>query len=119
MTMPTIPTSFAAHAIVAPHAAASVRPPVDALDDFSTLSCQRPPAPYCDQDELKLIQAAEREFDEKKRTAILHELLQKNHDGAPMIFMVEVIDIVGLNKRVQGFRNEIQRLSFHDVSFAN
>lgn len=92
---------------------------VDALDDFSTLSCQRPPAPYCDQDELKLIEAAEKEFDAGKRTEILHQLLQKNHDGAPMIFMVEVIDIVGLSRRVQGFRNEIQRLSFHDVSLGN
>lgn len=92
---------------------------VDALDDFSTLSCKRPPAPYCDQEEMKLIDAAEQEFDEGKRTAILHELLRRNHDGAPMIFMVEVIDIIGLNKRVQGFRNEIQRLSFHEVSFGN
>ena len=56
------------------------------------------------------------EFDLEKRRALTRELMAVNKDQAQNIFFTELNDLTGLNKRVQGFTNTIQRFSFHDIT---
>lgn len=89
---------------------------VDGLDAFSNSSCRKNPPYYCDQDEMKLIDAAASEFDEDKRRKAINDLLALNHENAGGLYMVEVIDVAGVHKRVKGFKNIIQRLNYHEVT---
>lgn len=89
---------------------------VDGLDAFSNSSCRKNPPYYCDQDEMKLIEAAAGEFDEAKRRKAIQDLLALNHENAGGLYMVEVIDVTGVHKRVKGFKNVIQRLNYHEVT---
>ncbi len=91
---------------------------MDAIGSFRNISCRLTPAHHCDPQEQKLLDAADAEFDQAKRTKILQELLALNSENAPMVFMVELRDLTALNKRVQGFKNEIQRWNVHEVTFA-
>jgi len=90
---------------------------MDAIGSFRNLSCRHTPAHHCDQDEMKLIEAVEAEFDPAKRKVILENLLALNKENAPMIWFTELLDVTGLHKRVQGFTNEIQRWNVHQVTF--
>lgn len=89
---------------------------VDGLDAFSSTSCNKNPPYYCNQEEMALIEAAAGEFDEAKRNDLVQRLLKLNHDNASSLLMVEVIDVTGVNKRVKGFKNIIQRLNYHEVT---
>ncbi|MSO65509.1 MAG: hypothetical protein EXQ85_06915 [Alphaproteobacteria bacterium] len=91
----------------------------DALDCYRNLSCRHTPAHHCNADEMKLIEAGEQEFDVEKRSKILSDLLALNSENAAMLYMIEMVDLTGLNKRVQGFRNDIQRFNFEEVTLAN
>ena len=90
---------------------------MDAIGSFRNISCRLTPAHHCDPEEDKLLNAADAEFDPVKRTKILQDLLALNSENAAMIYMVELRDLTGLNKRVQGFKNEIQRWNYHEVTF--
>jgi peptide/nickel transport system substrate-binding protein len=90
---------------------------MDAIGSFRNLSCRHVPAHHCDQDEMKLIEAVEDEFDPTKRKAILEQLLALNKENAPMIWFTELLDVTGLHRRVQGFENVIQRWNVHEVTF--
>ena len=92
---------------------------VDALDAFANSSCLKKPSYYCDQQEMALITAAASEFDLEKRRKTIQDLLALNHDNAGGLYMVEVIDIAGVHKRVKGYKNVIQRLNFHEVTIVN
>lgn len=90
---------------------------MDAIGSFRNISCRLVPAHHCDPEEDRLLNAADNEFDPAKRTKILQDLLALNSENAAMIYMVELRDLTGLNKRVQGFKNEIQRWNVHEVTF--
>ncbi|MSO65850.1 MAG: ABC transporter substrate-binding protein [Alphaproteobacteria bacterium] len=92
---------------------------MDAIGAFRNISCRLTPAHHCDEEENKLLDAADTEFDPAKRTKILQDLLAKNSENAPMVFMVELRDVTGVNKRVQNFKNEIQRWNVDQITFKN
>lgn len=79
------------------------RPPASQCATTFTDSCSPTAKPYT--------------YDQAKRTKILQDLLALNSENAAMIYMVELRDLTGLNKRVQGFKNEIQRWNVHEVTF--
>lgn len=89
---------------------------VDGLDAFSTVSCLKTPSFYCDEEEMELIRAAEKEFDSEKRQKMLRDLMALNRENAASILMVEVIDVTGVNRRIKGLQNIIQRYNYHEVS---
>ena len=69
---------------------------------------------------MALITAAASEFDLRTSGArAIQDLLALNHDNAGGLYMVEVIDIAGVHKRVKGYKNVIQRLNFHEVTIVN
>lgn len=92
---------------------------MDGLDAYDQLSCKKQPSYYCDEEELKLINAAATEMDPVKRVSLLEQLQKLNHDNAALIVFNEIPDLTGLGKRVQGFTNFVQRLNYHEVTLAN
>jgi peptide/nickel transport system substrate-binding protein len=82
---------------------------MDALRGFDTFSsCLKGngQAPYyCNQDEMKLIAAAQDEFDPDKRKKILSELLEMNAKNAPILFLVEFDEIMGYSPKIRKFRH--------------
>jgi hypothetical protein len=56
------------------------------------------------------------EFDVEKRRKLIQELMVLNNENAPNLFFVELTDLTGLNKRVNGFANIIQRFNFHEIT---
>ena len=76
----------------------------DASQAFMTLtSCYKNPPYYCNQDEMVLVKQVEAEFDEPKRIATLHKLLEMNRDNAPIIYLVEFDELMGYSPKIQNF----------------
>jgi peptide/nickel transport system substrate-binding protein len=91
---------------------------LDGLDSFDIQSCKKKPAYYCDQKEQALIDQAEREMDTKKREALIQQLHAANADNAAQIFLIQLVDLVGLNKRVQNFSFDMMRPNYHEMTLA-
>ncbi|MDA1058330.1 MAG: hypothetical protein O3C65_06525, partial [Proteobacteria bacterium] len=84
---------------------------------YPNLTCRKAPfASHCDAAEEAKLTEAEQEFDVEKRRKLIQELMVMNHDNAPNLFFVELVDITGLNKRVGGFSNVLQRYNFHSLT---
>ena len=62
--------------------------------------------------------AAEVEMDPAKREAMLRQLLAMNAENASTIFLVELVDVFGLHKRVQGFEYPLP-LGLHGTFVTN
>ena len=87
------------------------------FDAYPNLSCRKKPlASHCNEDEFALLERAEQEFDVEKRRKLIQDLMVLNHENAPNLFFVELVDMTGLNKRVQNFSNTIQRFSFDTIT---
>ncbi len=86
------------------------------FDSYPNLSCKKNPGSHCDKAEEAKLDAAMGEFDVDKRRKLIQELMVLNHDNAPNLFFVELTDLTGLNKRVKGFNNVIQRFNFHEIT---
>ncbi len=83
-------------------------------------SCRKTPQPhYCNKDLMALHDAADVEFDVEKRRKILQELMAKMREDASVIFLYEQVDLVGLTRRVQGFRSVNRNFQYHEMSLAN
>ena len=86
------------------------------FDAYPNMTCKKELPHHCDPAETALLDRAMGEFDLEKRRALTRELMAVNKDQAQNIFFTELNDLTGLNKRVQGFTNTIQRFSFHDIT---
>lgn len=87
------------------------------FDAYPNMTCKKTSFPHhCDKDETALLDRAMGEFDIEKRRALIQELMVVNKDQAQNIHFFEMTDLTGLNKRVEGFSNVIQRFSFHDIT---
>ncbi len=87
------------------------------FDAYPNLTCKKELPSNCNEEETALLDKAMGEFDLEKRRKLIQDLMAFNHDHAPNLFFVELTDLTGVNKRVQGFANTIQRFSFHDITF--
>jgi peptide/nickel transport system substrate-binding protein len=91
--------------------------PAIATFAYPNLTCRKAPlASHCDEAEEAKLTEAEQEFDVEKRRKLIQELMVLNHDNAPNLFFVELVDMTGLNKRVSGFTNVLQRYNFHSLT---
>ncbi len=91
--------------------------PAIATFAYPNLTCRKAPlASHCDVEEEAKLTEAEQEFDVEKRRKLIQELMVLNHDNAPNLFFVELVDMTGLNKRVSGFTNVLQRYNFHSLT---
>jgi len=86
------------------------------FDSYPNLSCKKDPGSHCDAAETAKLDEAMSEFDVEKRRKLVQELMVLNNENAPNLFFVELTDLTGLNKRVNGFTNIIQRFNFHEIT---
>ena len=73
---------------------------------------------YCNREEAALLDAADKEFNSDKRKAILHRLMQLNHDNVSTLLFVEPPELTGLSKRVRNFKNSFLRYNYHEIDVA-
>jgi peptide/nickel transport system substrate-binding protein len=86
------------------------------FDAYPNLSCAKNPGSHCDAAETAKLDQAMGEFDVEKRRKLIQELMVLNNENAPNLFFVELTDLTGLNKRISGFSNIIQRFNFHEIT---
>lgn len=86
------------------------------FDAYPNLSCEKDLPSHCDAEESALLKAAFEEFDMEKRRNLIQDLMVLNHENAPNLFFVDLVDMTGLNKRVKGFSNIIQRFSWDTIT---
>jgi peptide/nickel transport system substrate-binding protein len=91
---------------------------LDSMDGMRDNSCLKRPAYYCDEAEQKLIEAADGEADPAKRAEILKQLMALSAGNAGMVFLVELVDLTGLHRRVQGFKSDNTRYNYHELTLA-
>ena len=98
---------------------AFVDPDLNAVRPFMQHGCNYKPAWVCIESLEKLTQAANSEFDETKRLALLKQLVQLGHDEAAMINIQHGIDIYGINKRLVGYTNWNRRIMMENFELKN
>ena len=86
------------------------------FDAYPNMTCKKALPHHCDPAETALLDRAMGEFDLEKRRALTRELMAVNKDQAQNIFFTELNDLTGLNKRIEGFTNTIQRFNFHEIT---
>jgi peptide/nickel transport system substrate-binding protein len=91
----------------------NVKPSLDAMRAFA--NCLTRTQYFCADDLKPDIEAALREFDLEKRTAIVRRLLGRLHDDPPMLYMHETIMIDGLHRRVRNYRPLNLIVNFHEL----
>ncbi len=89
---------------------------LDGLDGFAIQSCRKKPSFYCVPEEEELLARASQEMDIGKREQLVRDLLAMNAENASTIMLVQLVDVFGLSKRVQGFENHMMRLNFHEMT---
>jgi peptide/nickel transport system substrate-binding protein len=92
---------------------------LDGLDGFSIQSCRKKPSFYCDAEEQELLDRASSEMDPEKREKLIQELLALNAENAATIMLVQMVDIFGLHKRVQGFENHTMKPNYHEITLSD
>jgi len=76
--------------------------------------------PYvCDPKQEVLRTAINSELDDKKRLAMIHDLIALQHEEAINLFLIQFANLHGMQRNVQGFVNTNQYLDYHEISFSN
>jgi peptide/nickel transport system substrate-binding protein len=70
----------------------------------------------CDPEVQELIKQANVEFDGEKRKAILQRVHALNAQRPPAIFLVEQVDVTGVARGVNGFRNVNRWHPYHEMT---
>jgi peptide/nickel transport system substrate-binding protein len=92
-------------------------PYMDVIRAVAYYSCaQRPAVFFCDEDTQKIIDASNSELDRAKREKLLHQVQERYFDLAPALWLVEAIDVYGLNKRVRNFKDVNRTLLYHEMT---
>jgi peptide/nickel transport system substrate-binding protein len=95
-------------------------PSMDATSAFVSQSCGKGTKPYiCDPKQQGLLDQILVEFDARKRLALIHQLIELQHEEAVNLFLVEFHNIHATQANVVGFRNENQYINYHQITFAN
>jgi len=91
--------------------------PLNDASRFLTFgSCKKPNPYYCDESVVSLLERSDTLFDVDERRKALGELLKVQHDKAANLFLIEQIDIVGVNKRVDGLINLGNSFNYDQIS---
>ena len=91
----------------------------DATRFMAFTFCKDPFPYFCAEEEVPLIRQANAIFDVEERRKYLNERLAAQHERAPSIFLVDAIEISGVNKRLLGFKNLGKTFNYHEISIAN
>lgn len=91
----------------------------DPIQGYSTHWCDRKPTWYCNEGLRASVEAARSEFDPKKRGAILADLMKRSAEDAPVLFLVNQIEVVALHRDVENFEMKYRYINFGDVRLKN
>lgn len=91
----------------------------DPIQGYSTHWCDRKPTWYCNESFRPKVEAARGEFDAKKRGAVLADLMKLSAEDAPVLFVVNQVEVVGLHRDVENFEMKYRYINFGDVRLRN
>jgi peptide/nickel transport system substrate-binding protein len=92
-----------------------LKPTLDAMRPIPMHSCLRLVPWHCDPESMPLIDAAQREFDEQKREALVRAVMRKYHDSAPMLYLFESVYFDGLSSRVRDYSPANRIINFDEI----
>ncbi len=78
-------------------------------------SCRRKLLFYCNEEEIRLLEDAETEFDDELRLKKLQKLMATFHDNAPGLFLIEIVDLVGHSASVENLKMVNRVLNYHEA----
>jgi peptide/nickel transport system substrate-binding protein len=78
-------------------------------------SCDKPNPYFCDESMRSGIKQANEIFEVYARRRALSDLLTMERDLAPYLLLVENIEIVGVNRRLSGFRNTGKSFNYDEI----
>ncbi|MSO66013.1 MAG: ABC transporter substrate-binding protein [Alphaproteobacteria bacterium] len=91
----------------------------DPLQGYSTHWCDRKPTWYCNESLRPKVEAARLEFDPDKRRKMVEELMKLSAEDAPVLFIINQIEVVALHKDVQNFKMSYRYINYGDLSLKN
>ncbi|MSO65382.1 MAG: hypothetical protein EXQ85_06250 [Alphaproteobacteria bacterium] len=80
-----------------------VEPTMDVSRVFATWTCRWPQKFSCLEEMMPAIDASDSEMDADKRRKMLQDISRRMNEEANAIFLINHVDIYGINKRVKGF----------------
>jgi len=93
-------------------------PELDAVRGFINHWCDKEPQWYCNESMRPMVEQARVEFDPAKRLELLQKLMVMVHDDAPVLFTVNQIDVVAVNKRVENFKMVNRFINYDEMTIA-
>ncbi|MBM3505326.1 MAG: ABC transporter substrate-binding protein [Alphaproteobacteria bacterium] len=78
-------------------------------------SCDKPNPYFCEESMRAAIKQSNEIFDVAARRKALSDLLAMERDLAPYILLVENIEIIGVNRRLAGFRNTGKSFNYEEI----
>ncbi len=69
----------------------------------------------CDPAVMPLIEAAQREFNPKRRLKLLQEIMRVYHEDAVMLYVAETVSVDGLSKRVRDYEPVNRIINYHQI----
>jgi peptide/nickel transport system substrate-binding protein len=91
-------------------------PELDAVRGYITHWCDKTPRWYCNESLRPLVDQARSEFDPDKRKKVLQELMRLGHEDAPVLYMVNQIDVAAYNRRVQNFKMINRYINYDEIT---
>jgi len=91
-------------------------PYMDSFRAYSYQTCAKRNPHFCDADQTPLYEQVSVEMDTEKRKELLLQLHEVTKEVAPAIFLVEQIDVTGVNKRIDGFRYVNRNIDYSAIS---
>lgn len=90
-------------------------PTNDAMRPFSTDSCSFFGAFVCDEAIQPTVQAANEEFDPKKRADLVRQVVKHYHDEALITYLYHRIQIDGLSPKLKNYRLFNRAVNWHEL----
>jgi len=79
-------------------------------------SCRKEKPFWCNEEELAILTQAGNEFDPEKRRGILQQFMAKFHENAPVLFLIESVDVVGRAANVEGAKLIYRVFKYDQIS---
>lgn len=96
-----------------------VAPPLmDAIRPFAWNSCGWPNEWFCDPEAEELINQVNATFDTQERDELLNQLLERNMENPPSLFLVELVELWALSPQVTGWQTHAFNPTWEELSIA-
>jgi len=67
---------------------------------------------------MDLINRSDSEFDVEKRRKLLQEGLRYYHEQAHALYLVDLIEVTGVHRTLQGFKNLVKTFDYDNMTIA-